>query len=129
MTERRTGLLATLALLLITACWGSTFFLTKDLLERVPVLDYLAVRFAVATLALVVMFPRAVSRLSPAARQRGVVLGLLYGVAQILQTAGLEHTAATVSGPSKRIISSMRFAAQIPNASRSSAGAPISAAR
>ena len=29
---------------------------------------------------------------------RAVVLGLLYGVAQILQTAGLEHTPATVSG-------------------------------
>jgi drug/metabolite transporter (DMT)-like permease len=98
VTERRTALLATLALLVITACWGSTFFLTKDLLERVPVLDYLAVRFATATVALAVMFPRAVGRLSAAARRRAVVLGLLYGVAQILQTAGLEHTAATVSG-------------------------------
>ena len=98
MNERRTAVVATVALLAITACWGSTFFLTKDLLERVPVLDYLAVRFAVASVTLMVLFPRALGRLSPAARLRGVVLGLLYGVAQILQTAGLEHTAATVSG-------------------------------
>lgn len=98
VSERRTALTATLALLAITACWGSTFFLTKDLLERVPVLDYLAVRFAIASVALLVMFPRALGRLTPAARGRGAVLGLLYGVAQILQTAGLEHTAATVSG-------------------------------
>jgi drug/metabolite transporter (DMT)-like permease len=98
VNERRTALLATLALLAITACWGSTFFLTKDLLERVPVLDYLAVRFAIASVALVVMFPRALGRLSAATRGRAVVLGLLYGVAQILQTTGLEHTAATVSG-------------------------------
>jgi drug/metabolite transporter (DMT)-like permease len=28
----------------------------------------------------------------------GVLLGLLYGVAQILQTAGLAHTTASVSG-------------------------------
>jgi drug/metabolite transporter (DMT)-like permease len=96
--ERRTTLLATIALLAMTACWGSTFPLTKDLLERVPVLDYLAVRFAVASVALVLMFPRALGRLTPRARNRAVVLGLLYGVAQILQTAGLEHTAATVSG-------------------------------
>jgi len=82
----------------MTACWGSTFFLIKDLLERVPVLDFLAVRFAAASLALVLMFPRALGRVSPAARGRAVVLGLLYGVAQILQTAGLEHTPATVSG-------------------------------
>ena len=98
MNDRRTALLATLALLAITACWGSTFFLTKDLLDRVPVLDYLAVRFAIASLALLVTFPRALGRLSAAARGRAVVLGLLYGIAQILQTAGLEHTAATVSG-------------------------------
>jgi drug/metabolite transporter (DMT)-like permease len=98
VTERRTALVATLALLAITACWGSTFPLTKDLLERVPVLDYLAVRFALATLTLVVMFPRAVGRLPPAARSHAIVLGLLYGVAQILQTTGLEHTPATVSG-------------------------------
>ncbi len=98
MSERRTTVLATLALLAMTACWGSTFFLTKDLLERVPVLDYLAVRLAIASIALIAMFPRALGRLSPAARRHAVVLGLLYGVAQILQTAGLEHTAATVSG-------------------------------
>ena len=98
MSPRRTAFLATLALLAITACWGSTFFLTKDLLERVPVLDYLAVRFAIASVALIVLFPRAQGRLSPAARGRAAVLGLLYGVGQILQTAGLEHTAATVSG-------------------------------
>jgi drug/metabolite transporter (DMT)-like permease len=32
------------------------------------------------------------------ARRRAVVLGLLYGFAQILQTAGLAHTPASVSG-------------------------------
>jgi len=96
--ERRTALLATVALLAMTACWGSTFFLIKDLLDRIPVLDFLAVRFAAATVTLMVMFPRALGRLSPAARRQAVVLGLLYGVAQILQTAGLAHTPASVSG-------------------------------
>lgn len=42
--------------------------------------------------------PRAVARLSPAVRRHAIVLGLLYGVAQILQTAGLAHTPASVSG-------------------------------
>ena len=97
-TERRTSLLAALALLGVTAAWGSTFFLTKDLLDRVPVLDYLAVRFAIAGAAVYLLFPKAVGRLSAAGRRRAVVLGLLYGVAQILQTAGLAHTSASVSG-------------------------------
>jgi drug/metabolite transporter (DMT)-like permease len=92
------SLLATLALLAITACWGSTFFLIKDLLDRVPVLDFLAVRFAIASVALFLLAPRTVGRLSATARKNAVVLGLLYGVAQILQTAGLASTPASVSG-------------------------------
>jgi drug/metabolite transporter (DMT)-like permease len=98
MRGRHATLLATLALLLVTACWGSTFFLIKDLLDRVPVLDFLAVRFAVATVVLLLMFPRALGRLDAATRRQAVVLGLLYGLAQILQTAGLAHTPASVSG-------------------------------
>jgi len=96
--SRRTGLLAALALLGVTAMWGSTFFLIRDLLERVPTLDFLAVRFAIASVALLVVAPRAITRLSPRSRRSAVVLGLLYGVAQILQTAGLAHTPASVSG-------------------------------
>lgn len=95
---RRASLLATLALLAMTACWGSTFFLIKDLLDRVPAPDFLAVRFAVASVAMLLLFPRAVAALSPTLRRRAVVLGLLYGVAQLLQTSGLAHTAASVSG-------------------------------
>ncbi len=98
MSERRTGLLATVALLVVTACWGSTFFLIKDLLDRMPVLDFLAVRFAVATVALCLLFPRAIGRLGPDARRQALLLGVLYGIGQILQTAGLAHTPATVSG-------------------------------
>ena len=101
MTEaaaRRTGVLAALALLGTTACWGSTFFLIKDLLDRVPTVDFLAVRFLIAGVAMLAVAPRAVARLSPDVRRRAVVLGGVYGLAQILQTAGLAHTPASVSG-------------------------------
>ena len=47
-TARRTTLLASAALLLVTAVWGSTFFLIHDLLARVPTLDFLAIRFLIA---------------------------------------------------------------------------------
>ena len=89
---------ATAALLAITAAWGSTFFLIHDLLDRVPVPDFLAVRFAIASVAMLVVAPRAVGRLSPEARRQAVVLGGLYAGAQLLQTAGLAQTPASVSG-------------------------------
>ena len=98
MSPRRAALLATGALLLTTASWGSTFFLIKDLLERVPTLDFLAVRFAIAGVVMFAVAHRAVLAMSREALHRAVVVGGIYGVAQILQTAGLAHTAASVSG-------------------------------
>src|SRR3954467_7901900 len=94
----RLTLLATAALLAVTACWGSTFFLIHDLLERVPTLDFLAVRFTIASLTLILLAPKALGRLTRDSRRHAVVLGCLYGVAQILQTAGLAQTPASVSG-------------------------------
>jgi drug/metabolite transporter (DMT)-like permease len=96
--SRRLTLLATAALLAVTACWGSTFFLIHDLLERVPTLDFLAVRFAIASVALVLLAPKALGRLTRDSRRQAVVLGCLYGIAQILQTAGLAKTPASISG-------------------------------
>jgi drug/metabolite transporter (DMT)-like permease len=96
--SRRTTLLATGTLLAVTAVWGSTFFLIHDLLTRVPTLDFLAIRFAIASVTLVVLAPRALGRLTRESRRHAVVLGCLYGVAQILQTAGLAKTPASVSG-------------------------------
>ncbi|MGB9012620.1 MAG: DMT family transporter [Aeromicrobium sp.] len=90
--------LATIALLAVTAVWGSTFFLIKDLLDRVPASDFLALRFAIATVALLVLAPRAWLRLSAQTRRRAVIAGAVYGLAQLLQTVGLGYTDASVSG-------------------------------
>lgn len=93
-----TETLGALALLALTMGWGSTFFMTKDLLARIPVVDYLGVRFAIAALALLAVAPRAVTRLSRAALAQSVLLGALYGFAQILQTSGLDRTPASTAG-------------------------------
>lgn len=98
MRESTTTRLATLALLGMAAMWGSTFYLIKDLSDRISALDFLAVRFPIATVALVLLFPRALGKLSADSRRRAGVLGVLYAGAQIAQTVGLAHTAASVSG-------------------------------
>jgi drug/metabolite transporter (DMT)-like permease len=82
----------------VTAAWGSTFFLIKILLEQMSVLDFLSIRFAMATLFLFALAPRSVGRLSRADLRHGAILGLVYGVAQVLQTLGLDRTSATVAG-------------------------------
>lgn len=90
--------LAALALLSVTALWGSTFILIKGLTDRLPVVDFLGVRFAIAALALFIVSPRAISRLTSKVRRRSAYAGVIYGIAQILQTIGLTHTSASVSG-------------------------------
>ncbi len=98
MTGARGKALPTLALLAVTATWGSTFFLIKDLLDEVSVLDFLSIRFAIAAALLYLVAPRSVLRLSRADLRRGATLGGVYGVAQVLQTLGLAETPASVSG-------------------------------
>jgi drug/metabolite transporter (DMT)-like permease len=77
--------------------WGSSFPISKDLLTHLPVSDYLAVRFAIATLALWAVRPRVLLSLSRRQVAVGVVLGLIYGAGQFLQFEGLSRAAVTVS--------------------------------
>jgi drug/metabolite transporter (DMT)-like permease len=90
--------LPALGLLGVTAAWGSTFFMLKEAVSRVPVADFLALRFLVAALAVTLLAPRALGRLTADERRHGLLLGLVYGVAQVLQTTGLQTTSASVSG-------------------------------
>lgn len=95
---RTTSSLATLGLLAMTAVWGSTFFMIKDVVARMPVADFLAVRFVVAALVMLALFFRQVRRLGWAQILRGLLLGLIYGGGQLLQTWGLSMIAPSVSG-------------------------------
>jgi drug/metabolite transporter (DMT)-like permease len=88
----------TLALVGVTAIWGSTFVVVKDAVEKMPVTDFLTWRFALAALAMLVLRPRSVARLGRVGRRNGAVLGLALGIGYLLQTLGLQHTSAAVSG-------------------------------
>ena len=90
--------LATLLLVSVTAVWGSTFFLIHDLVESVPPADFLTVRFGIAAVVLLVLFRRQTLALTRREVRVGAVLGVLYGLAQVLQTTGLQDTDASVSG-------------------------------
>ena len=84
-----------LLLVLVTAVWGTTFVLVKDAISQYPTLPFLAVRFALAALVMVVV----VHRLPP---RRVLVVGVPIGVAlaagYLLQTVGLETTSPGNAG-------------------------------
>lgn len=98
LSPARARTAATILLVSLTAVWGSTFFLIRDLVQTVPPTDFLAVRFTIAAVAMFALFHRQVRRLTPRDLRLGLVLGLLYGSAQVLQTMGLQHTDASISG-------------------------------
>jgi drug/metabolite transporter (DMT)-like permease len=86
------------ALIAVTAVWGLTFVQVKDALELYPLFAFLAVRFAIASLALglpALPSARALQRRGWAA---GAALGLLLAAGYALQTAGLERTTVSSTG-------------------------------
>jgi len=85
-------------LIAVTCIWGSTFVVVKNAVERMPVMDFLAWRFAIAAAVMALLRPSAVAQLSPVARRHGIVLGLALGGGYIAQTFGLERTPASISG-------------------------------
>src|SRR3954467_14462670 len=89
---------AVVVLVAVCVVWGSTFVVVKHAVERMPVMDFLGWRFAIAALTMFVLRPGAVRALSPVARRRAIVLGLLLAAGYVAQTFGLERAPATVSG-------------------------------
>jgi drug/metabolite transporter (DMT)-like permease len=90
--------LALALLLAVTAVWGVTFVQVKDALELYPLFAFLAVRFAIASLALGPVAGRRLGRLGRDGWRAGAGLGLLLAAGYWLQTAGLERTTVSNTG-------------------------------
>lgn len=94
----RHGRLVVALLLGVTAVWGSTFVIVKAAVAHMPVMDFLAWRFVVATLVLLPVRPRALATLGWRGVRRGVAIGVVVGGGYVTQTYGLEHVSAAISG-------------------------------
>jgi drug/metabolite transporter (DMT)-like permease len=90
--------LALLALVGVTAIWGWTFLVVQDAVSRMPVMDFLAVRFLLAALVMLVLRPACMKSITRQELKHGVLLGIVLGLGYITQTFGLQHTSAAVSG-------------------------------
>jgi drug/metabolite transporter (DMT)-like permease len=90
--------LPTLALLGVTAVWGVTFVQVQDALELYPLFAFLAVRFAISTVALAPFAWTSVRALPREGLLAGVGVGALLAGAYGFQTAGLELTTVSSTG-------------------------------
>jgi len=90
--------IALIALIFVCAAWGGTFLAMQKAIARVPVLDFLAIRFTVATLVMIAIRPQVLRHISKEQLKHGFFLGLALGAGYISQTYGLLYASATVSG-------------------------------
>lgn len=95
MSPGTRSILLSLALMGVASVWGATFVMVKAAVESYPLYAFLGWRFAIATLAMLVMFPRALKRFAPGTLRVGVLAGAFLTAGYIFQTWGLQGTSAS----------------------------------
>jgi drug/metabolite transporter (DMT)-like permease len=88
---------ALFALVAVTAVWGVTFVQVKDAVAIYPLLPFLALRFAIASVTLSPGAGR-VRSLGPAGLGAAALAGGLLAVGYVLQTFGLQRTSVSSAG-------------------------------
>jgi drug/metabolite transporter (DMT)-like permease len=92
-TSRR----AELSLLLLAFFWGITFPLVKIALDFCSPFLFLAIRFALGTFIIWLVYSRRISFIDRATLKAGVILGIFLFLGYAFQTVGLKYTAASKS--------------------------------
>jgi drug/metabolite transporter (DMT)-like permease len=82
------------ALVAVTAVWGGTFVVVKDAVSVYPVAAFLGYRFVLALL----IFTPFVVRGSWRSIRAGIPIGIVMGIAFVIQTIGLRLTLASDTG-------------------------------
>jgi drug/metabolite transporter (DMT)-like permease len=88
---------AEMVLLGLTVIWGSTFALTKLILENASPFVYISIRFSIASAIFFLLFHKQIKNMRGGALFRGSVLGILLFFGFVLQTVGLKYTTASKS--------------------------------
>jgi drug/metabolite transporter (DMT)-like permease len=88
---------ADISLLVITAIWGSSFTLMKNVLDHMPPFAYLSLRFIVAAIVLAVVFYKKLKTVNRKTVYFGCIIGLVVFGGMALQVYGLSYTTASNS--------------------------------
>ncbi|MBI5476306.1 MAG: DMT family transporter [Ignavibacteriales bacterium] len=84
-------------MLLVTVIWGSTFVISKNLLNYTSPLAYTALRFFLSAALVLIFFYKRVSLIPLSTMLKGSVLGVFLFFGFALQTIGLQYTSASKS--------------------------------
>ncbi len=90
-------IIAIFLLILTTVLWGTSFIITKNITEDVPIFLYLGIRFLIGFIGFIPFFPR-LKNLNKKIILMGSITGLLYFFGMVFQTYGLQSTTAGKTG-------------------------------
>ncbi|NBW73035.1 MAG: DMT family transporter [Microbacteriaceae bacterium] len=90
--------LAVVALLGVTIAWGASFVVMKPAMELIQVYDFLAIRFTIAALLMILVRPKTILAFRGETLKYGLFLGAILAIAYITQTIGLTVSTAAITG-------------------------------
>lgn len=82
----------------VTIAWGASFVVMKPAMAKVPVFDFLAIRFTIATVLMIAVRPKVLKAFRGKNLVNGIFLGSILGFAYVTQTIGLVTSTAAVTG-------------------------------
>jgi drug/metabolite transporter (DMT)-like permease len=89
---------SSVALMAVALIWGGAFLSMKGTLERLDVNSFLAWRFLIATLLLILIRPSVLKKINLPFFKKGVILGLFLSSGYIFQSFGLTLTTVSNTG-------------------------------
>ena len=93
---KRNGL-GVASLLVVTIAWGASFVAMKPAMDKSPVFDFLAIRFTIAAILMVIAKPKVLKALKGKTLLYGIILGVILGFSYITQTIGLTLSTAAIT--------------------------------
>lgn len=78
--------------------WGAAFVLMKPAIEKQPIFDFLAARFTIAVLVMILLRPSVLILIRLDMFKVGAPLGVILGAGYITQTIALQETTAAITG-------------------------------
>lgn len=87
-----------MSLLTVVIVWGYTFVAIKDALVLITPFNFLAVRFVISLILLVLIFRKSLGSITAGELKGGTVIGVFLFLAYAFQTTGLRYTTASNAG-------------------------------
>jgi drug/metabolite transporter (DMT)-like permease len=98
LNKKPSPLLADIGLVTVTIFWGSTFILSKMVLEQVPLIIYLIIRLNLAALLLGLYVIRFRKEMRTRTLIHGIIMGVFLFLSYLFQMWGIKYTSASNAG-------------------------------